>query len=317
MFNDSTQIRIKAYQQRSGSIDSEEIDLTEILNQIPDDYEQQMMHQHQQHIHMPVIPSPNPTNNSNNQSNENVVILAIKLVFAVVFTQLQKLPISSRIIHQIMILHFILSSVGLAEYIVLSPQSIIDRYQYWRFITYPFAGLLISAHSHYISIFIHNVSYQQDTSMFMALVGCATLGDIFKRMVYHFGSIWTFYLFLFNWILISSFTFGIQYLFIKFSILPQILGQYSCIGLYPMIFNLSIIEIILTLPNQIYHFLGMIYMKQAYLPIIYSILFIIIRFDVGVIVSVLYTYLLAYCLSFIFHLSRYTIQKMEKSKLIN
>ncbi len=138
---------MKSYQQRSAQYSSnDEIDLTEILNQIPEEHEHAMMHQQQIH-HNHSIPSPNPSNNSNssnndNQSNQNVVILAIKLVFAVIFTQLQKLPISSRIIHQILILHFILSSIGLAEYLILCPQSIIDNYHYWQFITYPFAGSL-------------------------------------------------------------------------------------------------------------------------------------------------------------------------------
>ena len=157
MFNDSTQIKIKSYQQRSGQYsnipDNDEIDLTEILNQIPEDYEEQQLMMHQHHLHaqhdhdhnhtIPSQNSPNNNANNNNQSNDNVIILAFKLVFALVFTQLQKLPISSRIIHQIMILHFIVSSLGLAQYVILCPQSIIDNYQYWRFITYIFAGIVI------------------------------------------------------------------------------------------------------------------------------------------------------------------------------
>ena len=107
----------------------------------------------------------------------------------------------------------------------------------------------------------------------MALVGCVTMSDIIKRLEYNFGSIWTLYLFLFNWILISSFTFGFQYIFIKFNILPSILGQCSCIGLWPMIFSLSIIETILSLSNQIYHFLGFVYVKQKYIPFMYCLLF--------------------------------------------
>ncbi len=152
--------------------------------------------------------------------------------------------------------------------------------------------------------------------MFLSLVGCVTLSDIIKRMEYYFGSIWTLYIFLFNWILISLFTFGIQYLCIKFSILPSIFGDCSCVGLYPMIFNLCIIEIVLSLPNQIFHFLGFIYMKQIYIPVIYCIFYnLCIRFDFGVIITVLYTFILIYCIPSIFHLSRYRIQKIERSKL--
>ena len=154
MYNDTKQSR-KSFQQRSGQYSSnDEIDLVEMLNQIPDDqfvYDPahnititNHSHSHS-HPHPHSIPSPNPANNANannnnNESNENVIILAIKLVFAVVFSQLQKLPISSRIIHQLLILHFILTSIGLADYLIICPEKIMDKYHYWRFITYPFAG---------------------------------------------------------------------------------------------------------------------------------------------------------------------------------
>ena len=152
--------------------------------------------------------------------------------------------------------------------------------------------------------------------MFMGLVGCVTLSDIIKRMEYYFGSIWTLYLFLYNWILISILTFIFQYMFIKFSILPSFLGKCSCIGLYPMIFNLYIIDCALSYPKQINHIFGIIYVPQIYHPFIYCLLYnVLIRFDIGIIITVLYTFILIYCIPSLSHLSRYRIQKMQKSKL--
>ena len=135
-------------------------------------------------------------------------------------------------------------------------------------------------------------------------------------MEHYYGSIWTLYLYLLNWILISFCTFLIQYISLKSSFLPFIFGTCGCIGLYPMIFNLHFIEIALSFPSQINHIFGIFYIKSIYHPIIYCVLYnTLIRFDIATIISLIITTIMIYILPSIYHLSRYRIQKIQSSKL--
>eukprot|EP01084_Bolivina_argentea_P033778 62456_1 len=156
MYEDASFGQVMDHQRLATYSSNEEIDLSQILNELPENKNDNIS-----------ISSPNSTHN-NNTSNGNVFIVTITVIYALIFSQLQKLPISSRIIHQFLILHFILTSIGLSEYVMLYPTNIINKYEIWRFITYSFA----------------------DTNVFMGLIGCITLSDIIKRMEYYFGSLW-------------------------------------------------------------------------------------------------------------------------------
>merc|ERR1719242_1339717 len=206
--------------------DHEEIDLMEILQEIPPDDHSFESPQRHSHGHPPPsnINRASNVNNDNGSSNENTFILIIKGIFAFIFGGLQKLHVTSRTVHQFLIFQFLLTSIGLTKYLELSPHKIIENGHYWRLITCSFT----------------------DSSVFLALLGCITLGDIVKRMEYYFGSLWTLYLVLFNWISLPLLTFFCQSLLISnLPNSPSFITNNGCIGVYPLIFSLSVIESLL------------------------------------------------------------------------
>lgn len=122
--------------------DHEEIDLMEILQEIPPDDHSFENPQHHSHVHPPPSNRASNVNNENTSSNENAFILIMKGIFAFIFGGLQKLHVSSRTVHQFLIFHFLLTSIGLTKYLALSPHKIIENGHYWRLITCSFTGIL-------------------------------------------------------------------------------------------------------------------------------------------------------------------------------
>ena len=109
--------------------DHEEIDLMEILQEIPPD-------DHFEHHQ-----AQSPNGNESNTSNESTFILIIKGMFAFAFGGLQKLHVTSRTVHKFLILHFLLSCIGLSKYLELNPNQIMEHHQYWRLFTCSLAGI--------------------------------------------------------------------------------------------------------------------------------------------------------------------------------
>lgn len=120
--------------------DHEEIDLMEILQEIPDDSPPSHSHPHAAAAHRP------PNGNEEDTSSQNTFVLIVKGLFAFVFAGLMKLHLSSRIVHQFLILHFTLTSLGLSQYLQLSAPKMMEHHQYWRLFTCSLAGIP-TAHS--------------------------------------------------------------------------------------------------------------------------------------------------------------------------
>merc|ERR1719464_2103733 len=107
------------------------------------------------------MPSPSPPTTSTPNS-DNFIILGVKLAVAGLHSQLQKLPITSRLCHHFLILHLLLSFIDLAPSLSLCGEAVLVDNQYWRLLTFSFA----------------------DPSWFLAVFGALILSDVVSRLEY-------------------------------------------------------------------------------------------------------------------------------------
>ena len=264
----------------------------------------------------------NNNNINGNNSGSNIIMTIITVIIAGISSLLNELPITSRYIHKFLILNFILTFIGfLTKFMTLNYFDIFESYQIWRIFTY----------------------FYCDTSVFLGLFGCVILSDIIKRFEYNYGSIWTLYLFMIHALFMGFITFMFQ--FILYSIFFKdyinsnnidinnidiknkdnnyswifihLLYNNVCVGLYPMIFSLLIIESNINNPNQIFPFIfNNFYISSKYHAYLYVLIFTIFRIDLGIYIIILLTTIMSKIIPSIYHLSYKNLQKLEKSRLI-
>lgn len=174
-------------------------------------------------------------------------------------------------------------------------------------------------------MFCGHVCQHIESNIFLCIFGILIFSDVIQRLEYKFGSVWTLYLIILNWILIGiislSFSLVLANLFeidmsnVNNTFLESVFVSCQCVGLYPLILNLTLIESILLNPFEIDAlFFGFVYVPNVYIPIVWSLIYVfVIRWDLSIFAVLLFTIFALKIRPFnrIYHLSMYRIKKFE------